>query len=131
MGLWSRPARPVKPKSREAALACTPIKSRDVSETRLDSGDLLLTYPVRMKPWMSDLLRRFSPTSPEPTRKLQLDELGTATWDLLDGNRSVREVIDSFAGTYRLHPREAEASVTRFLLELGKRGLIAMGQKVD
>lgn len=59
-------------------------------------------------------------------KKLQLDALGTEVWDLIDGRRSVRKIIQRFAETHRLHPREAEVSVTRFLRELGKRGLIGL-----
>jgi hypothetical protein len=57
-------------------------------------------------------------------KKLHLDEMGTAVWDLMDGRRSVRRVIQGFATKYQLHLKEAEVAVTRFLRELGKRGLI-------
>ena len=56
-------------------------------------------------------------------KKIELDELGTEVWDLLDGRRSVRHLIKSFAGTHQLEPREAEVSVTQFIRELGRRGL--------
>ncbi len=126
MGLWRRRQR--RPAlSRDAALACRPVKNRDIRVERLDSGEILLVYPVKLKPWMSELLRRFNRTPlPEQMRKLQLDELGSATWDLIDDERTVEQIVDAFAAAYRLHPKEAELSVTRFLLELGKRGLIAM-----
>ena len=59
-------------------------------------------------------------------RKLQLDELGTAVWGMLDGQKTVSQVIDQFSNLQKLHRREATVSVTLFLRELGKRGLIAM-----
>jgi hypothetical protein len=59
-------------------------------------------------------------------KKFQLDELGTAVWNLMDGKRSVRQLVKIFAGTHRLEPREAEVSVTQFIRELGRRGLIGM-----
>lgn len=124
MGLWRR-RQPAL--SRNTALACRPVKNRDIREKRQESGETLLVYPVTLKPWMWELLRRFSGGSPpEQTRKLQLDELGSATWDLINDERTVKQIVDAFADAYRLHPKEAELSVTRFLLELGKRGLIAM-----
>jgi hypothetical protein len=38
----------------------------------------------------------------------------------------VRQLIDTFARTHQLEPREAEVAVTQFLRELGRRGLIGM-----
>jgi len=52
--------------------------------------------------------------------------LGTEVWELLDGGTRVRDVIRQFAARHSLHQREAELSVTRFLRELGKRGLIGL-----
>lgn len=113
--------------TRAASLECTPIKNQEVREIRTESGEVLLVYPIRIRPWLSGLFRRFQKTSESTlTKKLQLDELGTAVWDLLDGHRTVRQVIGKFAEMHRLHPREAEVSVTQFLRELGKRGLVGL-----
>jgi hypothetical protein len=60
------------------------------------------------------------------TKKLQLDALGTSVWDLVDGKRSVRRITQIFAETHRLENKEAEVSVTRFIRELGKRGLLGL-----
>ncbi|MFZ7125070.1 MAG: PqqD family protein [Desulfobacterales bacterium] len=125
--------------SRKAAFDCRPVKNREIVEQHLEGGEILLTYPLRMKPWMEQLLGRFRRLStPQPaTRKLQLDELGATAWELIDGKRTVRRIVAEFGRSYRLHPREAEVSVSRFLFELGKRGLIAMrppdegGEAVD
>jgi hypothetical protein len=59
---------------------------------------------------------------------LQLDALGTAVWELLDGRRSVQQIIERFADTYSLHAKEAEVSVSQFLRELGRRELIGLRQ---
>lgn len=59
-------------------------------------------------------------------KKLQLDKLGSTVWDMLDGKRTVGEVIQSFISIQRLHPKEAAVAVTLFLRELGKRGLIGL-----
>jgi hypothetical protein len=126
MGLF-RKTPPLPSPTREIALACSPVRNPGVKENRLESGCLLLEYPVALKPWMTEVLRRFKASSPvQQMRKLELDELGSATWELIDGNRSVDGIVKCFADAYRLHPKEAELSVTRFLFELGKRGLIAM-----
>jgi hypothetical protein len=52
--------------------------------------------------------------------------LGTAVWDLIDGRLSVERLIKRFAHLYQLQSREAEMSVTQFLRELGRRGIIGM-----
>jgi hypothetical protein len=45
---------------------------------------------------------------------------------MVDGSRSVRQIIQIFAETHRLENREAEVSVTRFIRELGQRGLLGL-----
>ncbi|MFB0505585.1 MAG: PqqD family protein [Thermodesulfobacteriota bacterium] len=113
--------------TREEALKSTPVKSAEVKEERLETGEVLLTYPVMVRPLIASLIRQFGgDTSRVQVKKLHLDELGTAVWDLMDGRRSVRRVIQGFAGKYQLHIKEAEVAVTRFVRELGKRGLIGL-----
>lgn len=113
--------------TREEALKSTPVKSAEVKEERLETGEVLLTYPVTIRPWIGGLIRQFGGDADRvQLKKLHLDELGTAVWDLMDGRRSVRRVIQGFAGKYQLHIKEAEVSVTRFLRELGRRGLIGL-----
>jgi hypothetical protein len=113
--------------SREDALECTPVKNDRVEEYRLENGDLQLSYPVTTRPWLAGFVRRMGRKS-EGTylKKLQLDALGTEVWELLDGGSRVRDVIRQFAARHRLQKREAELAVTRFLRELGKRGLIGL-----
>jgi len=113
--------------SREDALECTPIKNDRVEESRLENGELQLSYPVTSRPWLAGLARRLG-RKPKETylKKLQLDALGTEVWELLDGGSRVRDVIRQFAARHRLQQREAELAVTRFLRELGKRGLIGL-----
>ena len=87
-----------------------------------------MRYPLALKPWLTELARRFGSASAgaPPMRQLELDELGSLTWDLIDGERSVRGIIRLFARKTEVHPKEAEAAVTQFLRELGRRGIIAM-----
>ena len=65
------------------------------------------------------------------TRKLQLDELGTQVWDLIDGRITVQSLIQRFADNYQLQLKEAEVSVTRFLRELGQRGIVGLREFDD
>ncbi len=113
--------------SREEALAVVPMKNRDVVETRLESGDVVLEYPVTVRPFIAGIMKRIGRKAPPvQIKRIQLDALGTATWDMIDGEKSVGRLIKAFAGQYRLHPKEAETSVTQFIRELGKRGLIGL-----
>jgi hypothetical protein len=113
--------------TRTEALECKPVKNNEIKETRLETGEVLLVYPVVMRPWVENLVRRLGGTvSGQKTKKLQLDELGTAVWGLIDGKHSVQQVIQRFAKKYQLHSREAEVAVTRFLRDLGKRGIIGL-----
>ena len=124
----SSKSRPGKPElTRSEALGFRPAKSRHITETRVGDHEVIIEYPMTVKPWVSTLLQRFGGRSePVRTKKLQLDELGTAVWDMVDGQRSVRDIVAEFAATHRLERKEAEVSVTHFLRMLGQRGLIGM-----
>ena len=112
--------------TRSEALDCVPLKNALVTESRTEMGLALLSYPLQVRPWLAALMRRFGRSyEGPPPKKLQLDSLGTSVWDLMDGRRSVRQVIQQFSHAFKLHPKEAELSVTSFMRELGKRGLIA------
>ena len=127
--------KPVEPPStseagheaRVAALACRPVKNDAVTVAQLESGELILTYPVAVRPWLERLFRRLGRGAQEPLRrKVQLDVLGTQVWGLIDGRRSVGEIVVAFGEAQRLPQREAELSVTAFLRMLGKRGLVGI-----
>ena len=113
--------------SRSQALAHIPVKSLQITEVRLETGEVLIEYPMAVRPWIAAVARRLGGKQNRvQTKKLQLDTLGTSVWDLVDGNRSVKRIIKIFAETHRLENREAEISVTQFIRELGRRGLIGM-----
>jgi hypothetical protein len=124
---WFKSARTPPSITRQEALRHVPVKNPAASETRLDSGEVQLTYPQQLRPFMAALLRRIGGGETRPIeRKLQLDALGTQVWDLVNGQRSVESLIRSFADAHQIHRREAEVAVTQFLRQLGRRGLIAL-----
>jgi hypothetical protein len=113
--------------TREWALKCTPVKNTQIKEKRLETGEVLLAYPIKTRPWIASIIRRFGgPGSEIHIKRLQLDRLGTSVWDLMDGRRSVRQIVRRFASQYQLNAKEAEVAVTQFLRTLGKRGLIGL-----
>lgn len=113
--------------SRREALQCRPVKNPEVIAVRAETGDMLLTYPETLRPWLARIYSRFG-KSKEVMRfkKLQLDQLGTEVWEMINGRLTVDRMVERFGKTHRLHPKEAEVAVTNFLRDLGKRGLIAM-----
>lgn len=124
---WFKSTRKPPLITREEALRHVPVKNPAVRETRLESGEIQLTYPQQLRPFMAALMRRIGGAQTRPIeRKLQLDALGTQVWDLVNGQRSVERLIGSFADAHQIHAREAEVAVTQFLRQLGRRGLIAL-----
>lgn len=124
---WKPTRRQAPELTREQALRCTPVKNSEVRETRLESGEVVLHFPAALRPWMAVLARWLGAAGSQPqTGKLQLDLLGTSVWDLLDGRRPLRRIASLFAAANRLEAKEAEIAVTRFVRELGRRGLVGL-----
>lgn len=113
--------------TREEALNYTPVKNAHVRESRLEGGEILISYPVTLPPLTAALTRWIGAgKAPVRTGKLQLDLLGSAVWNMLDGQTSLRRLAAKFAEAHQLEPREAEVAVTQFIRELGRRGLIGL-----
>ena len=93
----------------------------------METGEVIIEYPLIVRPWMAALAGRLGGGQPKQTKKLQLDALGTSVWDLVDGKRSVRMIIQIFSKAHRLETKEAEVSVTSFIRQLGQRGLLGLG----
>jgi len=94
--------------SRTEALGSVPIKNTEVEEVLLESEDIMLIYPVKVKPWAVGLLRKLGkPPEQIGQKKLQLDALGTSVWKLLDGHRNVKGIIKIFTQQQQVHRKEA------------------------
>ncbi|WP_051272204.1 PqqD family protein [Fundidesulfovibrio putealis] len=122
-----QPPAPQKQLSREHSLSMRPARSKLVKEDVVDGGFTRLTYLSAYKPWFAGLARRVGAWDGRPLeRKLELDELGSFCWDLIDGDRTVHEMARILAERFGLPAREAELAVAAFLRELGKRGIIGV-----
>ena len=113
--------------AKKDALLCIPEKNTLVQENSLASGDLILSYPSRYKPFFAriqKMIQRHPETSFK--RKIQLDPLGVDVWALVDGKKNVQTIIRDFAGLHQLDYKEAEISVTLFLRSLGEKGLVGI-----
>jgi len=115
--------------AREDALNCIPVKNSLVNEERLDSGDLILSYPSMYKPFFSKIQKMLR-NNPKKTfqRKIQLDGLGMDVWSFIDGKKNVKTIITKFAKKHVLNEKEAEISVSLFLKSLGEKGLIVINE---
>jgi len=126
MAFFSRKKKPVQV-TREQALACTPVHNNIVSWEEDSDGHVQIEYVLLLKPFFHSIFKRFSnEASTVPTRKIQLDELGSRVWKMIDGKRTTSEIIIEFSSSQNISTRESEQSVTTFFRELGKRGLIGL-----
>lgn len=127
MGLFRKKTRATG-LTREQALACIPVRNNVVSWERQETGVIQIEYTMVLKPLLQSIFKRFNKNEPQrpPTRKLELDTFGSQVWDLLDGSRTTAQIIQQFAASHEITNQEAERSITIFLRELGKRGLIAL-----
>ncbi|EPR44133.1 hypothetical protein dsx2_1877 [Desulfovibrio sp. X2] len=106
-------------------MAAVPVRNREVREQSSPDGTIL-SYPAAVNPWFGRMARKFGLWDGKPlSRKLQLDSMGTTVWAWIDGSADVRELSRRLAAHYGVTGREAEASMTAFLRELGKRGILA------
>ncbi len=121
------PSEQEKTLSRTEALACIPQQNDTTSWEELENGNVLFTYAIPLSRFFQALHRKFTKNSVEtPTKRLELDEMGSFVWKLIDGRRSVGDIITTFAHEYKVSNQEAETAVTAFIKTLGQRGFIGL-----
>ncbi len=113
--------------TRPEALVCVPHHSSSVYWSEREDGTIFIEYKLDLKPFFVSIVRKFS-KQPERkiTKKLQLDETGSSVWKMIDGRNDVKSIIKAVSENSGLTMQEAEISVTTFLRELGRRGLIQL-----
>lgn len=128
MRLFEKKREKAGPLTRTEALACIPQKAGAARWQVTGEGDILIEYPLAVRPFFLQLARRFSRQDqmPAPTRKLQLDRLGSMVWQMVDGRKNVGTIVTEFAAASGFTMQEAELSVTAFFRQLGRRGLISL-----
>ena len=107
--------------SREAMLGSKPVRNELVHWERDDSGEVLITL-IRQRGWKINLLAKIFYVPKE--RKIALDEIGSAVWEMCDGKHTVDRMIRRLADKHQLNRREAEVALTTYLRQLGKKRLI-------
>ena len=138
--ILDRLRRKKKPKApplrRSDFLRLKPIRNPMVKWEKNEKGEIKIIIPlkkikeIREKVESGKRRKRkkpglFSKLFPEPKEKrIQLDEIGSVVWELCDGNRTVKDIIDYLYEKYKLLPRESEISLNTYLNSLVKRGLM-------
>ena len=113
--------------TREQALACIPVHNNVISWEKDEENLITIHYTLPLKPLFYSIYKRFIPDkTSEPIRKLQLDELGSKVWAMIDGKQTTADIIKSFSGDQNISLQDGEQAVTMFFRELGKRGLIGL-----
>jgi hypothetical protein len=105
---------------RTRSLAGVPILNEGVSTLEAD-GRLQVVLRLRRG---AGLWARFLPEVME--RTVKLDELGSFVFRLIDGQRNVAQIIESFRVRYAANRREAELSTVAFLRSLAQRQIISI-----
>lgn len=115
--------------SRQESLDMVPLKNMEAKVAVQENGRVLLTYEVAMRPWFGRLASKVGMWDGRPmTKQLELDEMGSFVWGLLDDTRTVRDIVALFVERYKVQHREAVLSVTEFIRLLGQRGLVGLGE---
>ncbi len=114
--------------TREESLNARPVRNPEVEWTERD-GEVLLRVPLPKGKWMP-ILKSVS-GAPQRERKVQLDELGSYVWARCDGERTVLSICEALCDDYKLSYREALVSLTTYLRQLGKRGLVGFALDKD
>lgn len=123
----SSPSEKERTLNRTEALACIPKQNDTTNWVELENGDILFTYAIPLSRFFQALHRKFTKNSLEtPTKRLHLDAMGSFVWKLIDGEKSVGQIITTFAKEYKVSNMEAETAVTSFIKTLGQRGFIGL-----
>ena len=113
--------RKVKGLTRREALSALPVRNQILKAETTPEGELTLTVPRRAD-WVGKLLASVFAVPKE--RKIVLDRVGADIWEMCDGQNTVEQIIARLSRIYKLNRKEAEVSLTAYLRQLGRRGLI-------
>lgn len=107
-------------------LDAVPVRCGHITTER-EGEHVVLAYPRFKYEWM----RRFLlPKGMSPDIHVKLEEHGTAVWNLIDGHRTVREIISLLAAHFEGEDNYA-SRVTTYVMQLGKDGFIQLTIQKD
>jgi hypothetical protein len=109
------------PFSKEQVLASKPLRNPNLEWTKNEEGEIVITIR-RRSDWKAKALGLLFPVPQQ--RTIVLDEPGTFVWTLCDGETDIHTMMRKLAQQYQLNIKEAELSLTTYLRNMGKRGLV-------
>ena len=98
-------------------LEVIPCRSEHITA---EGETIVLSFPRFKYPWMQRFL---VPKGMSKELHVKLEEHGTAVWELIDGKRNVREIIEKLADHFQ-YEAGYESRVSTYLSQLQKDGFI-------
>jgi hypothetical protein len=111
--------------SKSEVLGAHPVRNALVEWELNDRDEVVLRVPRRQDRVGKILSRVFA--APDH-RQIVLDELGSRVWQLCTGKNTVDGIVRQLAQQYRLSRREVELSLSRYLQQLARRGLVGLSR---
>lgn len=106
---------------RDDILDAIPLRNATIKWEQDDAGEVSIVIPQKDKLWVKIVTKVFM--VPEK-RVVVLDEIGSYVWLQCDGENTIRDIMNSLTGKYRLTRKEAEVSLITYMRNLGKRGML-------
>lgn len=106
---------------RRRALNGVPVLHPGVTVEPLESGGVRVSMTVKRG---KGLFERFRP--PEMRRTYELDEFGCFVLGMVDGERSVLDIVNAFERHFKMSRREVELSVVAFFKMLMQRNVLSV-----
>jgi len=107
--------------TKDMLLKSKPVRNPELEWQRYPSGEVAVVIKGEAKGFTKIAAKM---AKVEPKKKILLDKVGSFVWDLCDGEHTVEDIIKELMRKYKLHRREAEASLLLYLQMLSKRALI-------
>ena len=107
------------PEGKVSLLDAIPVRCDHIL-TEWEGDYAVISYPRFKYEWMRRLLL---PKSMSPDIHVRLEEHGSAVWRLIDGRRTVREIISLLAVHFQSDENYA-SRVTTYVMQLQKDGFI-------
>lgn len=97
-----------------------PFRNANITTEKESDGTIVIVFPRFKKAWM----RRFLlPKGMSSDIHVRLEEHGSAVWNQIDGQSTVREIIEKLADHFKCEVNY-ESRITTFICQLQKDGFI-------
>jgi hypothetical protein len=110
--------------SRLEFLGIKPVRNSIIRWEKNEQNIITLFIPPRQpqNKKRRSILSLLSPAPPE--RKIRLDTVGSIIWELCNGERTVKDIVQFLNEEYKMLPNEAELSLNTYFDQLSKRGIM-------